>query len=127
MQSAAPMHETFDSELLVPDCLGVAVKSQALPFHSSARVELGLSFRLSAQSPTAAQAFTETHETPFSSSVLEPLGAGTAWRFHEVPFHDSASAKSPKLVLLPTEVQASEAVHDRPLSELNCWPEGFFC
>lgn len=76
-QSAAPTHETLDNELLDPASSGVFAICQSVPFHSSASVKLGFSSRLWPQSPTDVRALADTHETPFNSSVFDPLGAGT--------------------------------------------------
>ena len=73
--------------------------------------------------PTAVQALAERHDTANRSVLVVPTGLGVARMRHVVPFHASASDRSPLPVReLPEAVQALAEVHDTPESPLPVPP-----
>ncbi|HLY48242.1 MAG TPA: hypothetical protein VKR21_03515 [Solirubrobacteraceae bacterium] len=74
---------------------GVGWITQVDPSHLSARVfEMGKNTLPEAIDPTAVQAFSDAHDTPFRSLPVEPFGVGVAWIIHVDPFQRSASGTS---------------------------------
>jgi hypothetical protein len=75
--------------------------------------------------PTAVQADTDLHDTPFSSPPPWD-GLGVAWMVHRVLFQCSATAwEAPVAVMLdPTAVQADGPAHATPRRLLTAVPAG---
>src|SRR6516225_47222 len=89
VQASAEEQETPRSWLVVwVEGLGVVWMVQAVPFHRSARVRLGLV--LAPWSPTAVQACAEVHDTLRRELSGAPAGLGVAWMLQVVPFQASA-------------------------------------
>jgi hypothetical protein len=75
--------------------------------------------------PTAVHAVADAHDTPDREVYELPVGLGVGWIAQPVPFHRSANASVPELLVkYPTAVHAVADVHDTPASWLLLAPAG---
>jgi len=93
------VHETPVSlPNVVPDGLGVALIVQLLPFQCSASVTVCPALLLK-KLPTAVHEVTESQDTPWKTTCVDPAGLGVLCITHFVPFHRSAKVTVAELAL----------------------------
>jgi hypothetical protein len=96
----------------------------SVPFQLSAKgtftPELFISY------PASAHVVPDVHDTPYGYVAFAPVGAGTDWSDHVVPFHRAAHGSSTLELFSyqPTAVQAFDAVQDTPDKRLFSVPVG---
>jgi hypothetical protein len=98
---------------------GVASSDHVAPFQRSTNVApFAFPRTLPNESPTAAQAFADAHETPLSSASSRVRSIGVPWISHRDPFQRSTTGRSGPLPRRsdPTMKQALGDAHDTPLN-----------
>jgi hypothetical protein len=112
-QNELPKQDTPLSSLsapLAPDPLGLETMVQADPFHCSTSVAVELA---PCVFPTATQNAGWLQETPCSSLLVDPAGAGLGTIVQDVPFHCSTRGTVADAVCtVPTATQSALLGHD---------------